>query len=168
MRPENDEYPGYYEPFIGLVKTHQIVEELEHSGEEILSFIRSIEEGKGGHRYDDNKWSIKEVLMHIIDTERIYAYRALRFARNDASELPGFDENHFANHSKAEQRSMESIATEFEAVRRSSIELIRHMDQETLLKKGKANNNILSVRAIAHIIAGHALHHCNIIKERYS
>ncbi|MBX7094429.1 MAG: DinB family protein [Flavobacteriales bacterium] len=167
MRPDTDEYPGYYEPFIGLVKTSEIVAELRESGDQIVEFLSSISEEQGNYNYAPDKWSIKAVILHMIDTERIYTYRALRFARNDSEELPGFDENQFANNSFAEKRSMETIIAEFKAVRNSTIALFENLDSSTLTKKGKANGHLISVRAIAHILAGHALHHCNIIRERY-
>jgi uncharacterized damage-inducible protein DinB len=167
MFPENNEYPGYYEPFIGLSKARQIGEELQHSGEQIFEFILAIPDEKGNHRYADGKWSIKELLIHIIDTERVYAYRALRFARHDATQLPGFDENLFAAQSNAEKRTLASIASEFKTVRTATLSLLESLDESTLKMHGIANGNPLSVRAIFHIIAGHGLHHINILKERY-
>lgn len=167
MFPENNEYPGYYEPFIGLSKARQIGEELQHSGEQIKDFILSLPEEKGNYRYADGKWTVKELLIHIIDTERVYGYRALRFARHDATQLPGFDENLFAAQSNAEKRTMDSIASEFMSVRSSTLSLLENLDESTLKMHGIANGNALSVRAIFHIIAGHALHHVNILKERY-
>ena len=167
MFPENNEYPGYYEPFIGLSKARQIGEELQHSGEQIKDFILSLPEEKGNYRYADGKWTVKELLIHIIDTERVYGYRALRFARHDATQLPGFDENLFAAQSNAEKRTLASIASEFMSVRSSTLSLLENLDESTLKMHGIANGNALSVRAIFHIIAGHALHHVNILKERY-
>lgn len=167
MRPENSEYPGYYEPFIGLTKTSDIVKELETEGESIYRFINEIPETKGNYAYAAAKWSIKEVLIHLIDTERIFNYRALCFSRNEKIALPGYDENEFVDNSNAAERSLSSLAEEFYAVRKSTIQLYTNFNDEMMNRHGVANENTLSVRAIAHITCGHALHHINIIKERY-
>jgi uncharacterized damage-inducible protein DinB len=167
MLPENDEYPGYYEPFIRLSSPVEVVRVLEETGEEVSAFIRSIPNEFAAHRYAEGEWDLRQILVHIIDTERIYAYRALRVARKDETELPGFDENRYAANCNSDQRSLEEILDEFQLVRKSTIALFRQFDQETLLLKGIANEKKMTVRAIGHIIAGHALHHCNIIRERY-
>lgn len=167
MFPENDEYPGYYEPFIRLSSPGEMISVLKETGDQILEFISSIPNEKADFKYETDKWSVKEVLIHIIDTERIYSYRALRFARNDKTELPGFDENHFGLHCNAAQRTLKDLLEEFSIVRKSTIALYQSFDQENLLKSGIANEKRMTVRAIGHIMAGHALHHCNIIRERY-
>lgn len=167
MRPENTEYPGYYEPFIRLTKTKDIVAELETEGLSIYQFINEIPETKGNFAYDAEKWSVKEVLIHLIDTERIFNYRALCFSRNEKTSLPGFDENEFVDNSNAPERTLSSLAKEFQAVRQSTIQLYANFSDEMMSRTGIANENLLSVRAIAHITCGHALHHINIIKERY-
>lgn len=165
--PENDEYPGFYEPFIGLTKGAQIIEELDRSGKELLEFLFTIPEEKAHFKYASDKWTISQVVQHIIDTERVYNYRALRFSRKDTTELPGFDENFFAENDNTAQRSMAGLAREFETLRHSTISFFEGLSAEQWLFRGKANENTISVRAIAHIIAGHGIHHCNIIKERY-
>jgi hypothetical protein len=114
-----------------------------------------------------NKWSIKEVLVHIVDDERIYAYRALRFARNDRTELPGFDQDPFALYSGADQRPIDSIIEEYEAVRMATIALYESFTDDALLRKGIANKNEATVRALGYHIAGHELHHINIIRKVY-
>lgn len=130
-------------------------------------FILSLPEQKLLHRYAAGKWTIKEVLVHIIDDERIYAYRALRFARNDATELSGFEQDDYARHSKANERDIKDILDEYAAGRNSTIALFNGLDENVLNRGGVANQNFVSVRALAYHIAGHEMHHVNIIKERY-
>ena len=119
------------------------------------------------HRYAAGKWTIKETLVHISDDERIYAYRALRFARNDSTELPGFEQDDFARASNANARDLNDILDELATVRNATISLFNSFDEEALLRKGRADGKIMSVRAAAYHIAGHELHHMNIIKARY-
>jgi uncharacterized damage-inducible protein DinB len=130
-------------------------------------FVQSLPEEKLLYRYAEGKWTIKEVLVHIIDDERIYAYRALRFARNDTTELPGFEQDDYARHSGANERTLKDILKEYTAVRNSTIAFFNSLDQKALTRAGVANKNLVSVRALAYHIAGHELHHINIIKERY-
>jgi len=129
--------------------------------------ILSLNEEKLNYRYAANKWTIKEILVHIIDDERIYAYRALRFARNDQTELPGFEQDDYTLHSQANTRSLQSILGEYEAVRYATIALFNGLPEDAFLRRGTANNNKATVRALAYHIAGHELHHMNIIREKY-
>jgi len=129
--------------------------------------MKSIPEDKLYYRYDEGKWTIKEILVHIIDDERIYAYRALRFARKDSTELAGFDQENYAVNSGANKRSIESILHEFETVRKATISLFESFTDEALTSSGIANGNKVSVRALGYHIAGHEKHHVNIIRERY-
>jgi len=129
--------------------------------------VFSLRGEKLNYRYAQNKWTIKEILVHIIDDERIYAYRALCFARNDKTELPGFEQDDYALHSRANERSLENILEEYEAVRNATIALFNGLPEDSLLRMGTANNNKATVRAMAYHIAGHELHHMNIIKEKY-
>ena len=119
------------------------------------------------HRYAEGKWTIKEILGHIVDDERIYVYRALRFARNDSTELPGFEQDHYAQYSEANKREITDLLDEFALVRRSTIAFFKSLDNTALMRTGVANGNRVSVRALAYHIAGHELHHMNIIRERY-
>ena len=119
------------------------------------------------YRYAENKWTIKEILVHIMDDERIYAYRALRIARNDKTPLPGFEQDDYVPFSKANQRSLASILREYKTVRQATVSLFTSFNMEDLLRIGTANDHPVSVRALAWHIAGHELHHLNIIKERY-
>jgi uncharacterized damage-inducible protein DinB len=119
------------------------------------------------HRYAPGKWSIKQVLAHVVDDERIYAYRALRFARGDATELPGFEQDDYARLSGADERDVRSILAEYEAVRRATITLVEGLPEEALGRAGVANGNRVTVRALAYHIAGHELHHLNLLRSRY-
>lgn len=167
-KPKPGEYPAYAIMYIGLLPDDGLV--LNHFQENLNAtreFILSLPEQKLLYRYADGKWTIKEVLVHIIDDERIYAYRALRFARNDKTELPGFEQDDYARHSRANERDIKDILDEYAAVRDSTIALFNGLEEEALARGGVANENFVTVRALAYHIAGHELHHINIIKERY-
>ena len=167
-KPETDEYAPYTIMYIGLLPDDGLV--LKHLADNLTTtcaFIRALPEEKLSYRYAPGKWTIREILAHIVDDERIYAYRALRFARNDKTELPGFDQDNYALHSGANQRTIESLLREFAAVRNATIALFESFDEQVLTRKGVAGGNVMSVRAAAYHIAGHELRHVNIIKERY-
>jgi uncharacterized damage-inducible protein DinB len=129
--------------------------------------MRALPEEKLYYRYAEGKWTIKEILAHLIDDERIYTYRALRYARNDQTELPGFEQDAYAVESGANKRSIDDLLEEFAAVRRSTIALFNSFEDRVMTRVGVASGNVMSVRAAAYHIAGHELRHLNIIKERY-
>ena len=162
-----NEYAPYYANYIKLVPEQDIVKGLINQKEEVLHFFKAIPVFKHEYAYAKDKWTIKDILLHLIDTERIFAYRALRIARNDKTELPGFDENDFAREAKANDREYESLLKEYAVVREMTINLFENFNKETLLRIGMASNNNCSVRAIGYMILGHELHHKNIIIERY-
>ena len=168
QKPQPGEYPEYASMYIdllpddGLVLTH-----LEENFRITKNFILSLPEEKLLYSYAPGKWTIKEILVHIIDDERIYSYRALRFARNDNTNLPGFEQDDFASHSKANERALQNIFEEYEAVRKSTITLFNGLDNEALTRKGTADGNKATVRALAYHIAGHELHHISFTKENY-
>jgi uncharacterized damage-inducible protein DinB len=167
-KPEEGEYAPYTIRYIGLLPDDGLV--LTHLAENfsnVRQLISALPAEKLVWRYQPDKWTIKEILVHIIDDERIYAYRALRFARDDATPLPGFDQDFFTQNAGANDRPLDGIFNEYEAVRRSTIELFNGFDDSVLLRAGKADGRIMSVRAAAYHIAGHELHHLNIIKARY-
>lgn len=164
--------PGEYAPetikYIGLMPDDGLV--LEHLAENRKAtedFILSLPADKLTYRYADGKWTIKEILVHIIDDERIYAYRALRFARNDKTELPGFEQDDYALYSGANERETSDILKEYGTVRAATISLFAGFDGQALLRSGVADGKVMSVRAAAYHIAGHEMRHINIIKERY-
>jgi len=149
-------------PDDGLILAH-----LENNLRSTKKFVASIPKARLLHRYAEGKWTIKEILGHIVDDERIYVYRALRFARNDSTELPGFEQDHYAQYSEANKREITDLLDEFALVRRSTIAFFKSLDNTALMRTGVANGNRVSVRALAYHIAGHELHHMNIIRERY-
>lgn len=167
-KPKDGEYPPYAIMYMRLLPDDGLVlKHLHDNFIKIKELILSLPGEKLYYRYAENKWTIKEILVHIIDDERIYAYRALCFARNDKTELPGFEQDGYALHSKANERSIENIFEEYEAVRNATIALFNGLPEDSFLRTGIANNNKATVRALAYHIAGHELHHINIIKEKY-
>jgi uncharacterized damage-inducible protein DinB len=167
-KPLPGEFPPYAIMYIGLLPDDgMVLKHLKNNLKSVKTLMQSLPEEKLLHRYQEGKWTIKEVLVHIIDDERIYAYRALRFARNDATELPGFEQDDYARVCGANDRSIRDILKEYTAVRNSTITLFQGLPEEAFTRTGKANKNPVSVRALAYHIAGHELHHFNIIKERY-
>ncbi len=167
-KPREGEYAPYTIMYIGLLPDDGLVlKHLQDNLQATKNFILSLPAEKLAHRYAEGKWTIKEILVHISDDERIYAYRALRFARNDKTELPGFEQDDYARYSGANERGLNDILEELTTVRNATISLFNSFDNEALTRAGVANGNIMSVRAAAYHIAGHELHHINIIKERY-
>jgi len=167
-KPGDSEFPKYAHIYIDLLPDDGLI--LQHLAENLeftRNFFASIPEDRLLHRYVPGKWTIKEILCHLIDDQRIYVYRALRFARNDTAELPGFDQGHYAMHSGANQRSLDDLLDEFTFVRHSTIAFFNSLDDAALLRSGIADGKRARVRALAYHIAGHELRHINIIKERY-
>jgi hypothetical protein len=166
-RPDSNEYASYFGKYVSLVPGDDIVKTLGGQMEETLACLRGLSESQGESRYAPDKWSIKEVIGHLIDAERIFAYRALRFARNDQTPLSGFDENNYVLNSNFNSRKLVDLADEFEVVRKSNLYLLRNLEDEAWSRHGQSNDNEISVRALAYVIAGHELHHLNIIRSRY-
>jgi uncharacterized damage-inducible protein DinB len=167
-KPQADEYPVYADRYISLVPSDGMI--LKHFAENLAStrkFISSIPKARLLYRYAEGKWTIKEILGHIVDDERIYVYRALRFARNDSTELPGFEQDDFARNSEANKRDVDDLLDEFTLVRRATIAFFQSLGDAALLRSGVADGKRSSVRALAYHIAGHELRHMNIIKECY-
>lgn len=167
-KPNADEHAPYVERYIRLLPDDDLV--LQHLQENLRTmrvFLRSLPEDKLLYRYAPNKWTIKEILLHLSDDERIYVYRALRFARNDKTELPGFDQDEYTYHSGANERSLEDLLDELATVRAATLSFYNGVPAEMLTRSGIADGNVMSVRAIAYHIAGHELQHLNVIRERY-
>ena len=168
QKPHNGEFPPYAIMYIQLLPDDgSVLEHLQRNCASVKELVQSIPEEKLLYRYAEGKWTIKEVLVHIIDDERIYAYRALRFARNDHTELPGFEQDDYARYSGANDRSLASIMEEYAAVRASTIAMFNGFHDDVFTRTGVANGTIVSVRALAYHLAGHELHHAAILKERY-
>jgi uncharacterized damage-inducible protein DinB len=166
-RPGPDEFAPYYGRYVTKVADGDLVATLKSQIGETLALLRAIPESRGGHRYADAKWSIRECIGHMSDTERVFAYRAMRFSRNDATALPGFDENAFVANASFDQRSLASLIAEFEAVRNATVALVDGLSPDEFQRRGTASDNPVSVRALAWIIAGHEIHHREILKDRY-
>ena len=166
-RPLENEYAPYYHTYIGKVPQNDLPEALKDSHQKVLAFLQHIPAEKHHYRYAEGKWSIAEVLGHILDCERVFAYRALSFARNDKTPLPGFDEDAYGAENKAYKRKMSLLLEEYKCLRQSNILLFEGFSEEELQRMGTANGQGISVRALGFIISGHELHHMQVIKERY-
>ena len=167
MRPDLSRVPAFYHNYINQVPENDLPEAFNTQTPAFIQFMESIPPDKQDYRYADRKWTVKEVLQHIIDAERIFGYRALRFARKDATFLPGFDENTYADNAKADKRDWSSLVEEFKATRMSSECLFKSFDEDQLDATGTANNNSIYVLGIGFILVGHSLHHMKVLKERY-
>jgi hypothetical protein len=165
--PEATEYAPYYGRYVSLIPEGDIVATLAEQLDSTLRLLRGVDESKAGHRYAADKWSIKELVGHVIDAERIFAYRALRFARNDRTELPGFEQDDYIQHAGFDARSLDDIAQEFEFVRRGNLLMLGHLDGSAWQRRGVASGGEVSVRALAYIMAGHERHHMDILRTRY-
>ena len=162
-----NEIPAYYQYYVDLASQSSIDKGFEGSTNQLLNLIDTLPKEKQSYAYAEGKWTIKEVILHIIDTERVFQYRALRFARNDKTMLPGFDQDLFADYSEANNRSLSSLREEFIAVRKSTEQLYTSFSKETLLISGNASDTSISIRAIGYVMIGHLQHHLKIINERY-
>ena len=166
-RPGEGEFNPYYSKYIDRVPEGDIVETLTRQIAGTAELLRSLPADKHDHRYAAGKWSIKEVIGHIIDGERVFSYRALRFARGDETPLPGFDENEYAANANSAARTLEDLTSELEHLRLSTVRLFGGLDETGFTRRGVANNDPISVRALAFIIAGHETHHLDLIRTRY-
>jgi uncharacterized damage-inducible protein DinB len=166
-RPGAAEYAPYYEKYVSLVPEGEVVATLSRQLEETISTLRGLTETQADSRYAPDKWSIKELVGHMIDSERIFAYRALRFARNDQTPLPGYEQDDYVRAGNFGGRSMRDLADEFEQARRANLHLFRSLEDEAWLRRGTANDSEVSVRALAYILAGHETHHMQVLRTRY-
>ncbi|MBL8998193.1 MAG: DinB family protein [Gemmatimonadales bacterium] len=166
-RPNADEFASFYSGYLQQVPDGDVVEALIGGAEIAAALLHDVPEEVASKAYAPGKWTLKEVVQHLADAERIFAYRALRIARGDATELPGWDENAYAPASGAKERSLESLLDELESVRESTVTLFEGLPEEAWTRTGRANGQKVSVRALAWITAGHLLHHLEIIQERY-
>ena len=166
--PAADEYGAPYAGYIARVPAgHDLLELLARQGEENRTRLRSVPEARGGYRYAPGKWSVKEVVGHLTDVERVMAYRALRVARGDATPLPGFDENAYAPLSGADAVPLAGLLDEWADVRRATLSLFRHLPPEAWIRRGTASGFPVTVRALAWIITGHERHHLEVLDQRY-
>ena len=166
-KPIAADYPEYFGRYISQVNEEDIGEAFTNQFPKIENFLQSINEEKAGYAYAPGKWTLKELLQHTIDAERIFDYRALCFARKEIISLPSFDENLYAKNSNADSRNWKSLSNEFINVRRSTEDLFKSLSDEMLQQKGTANNNSTSVLSVGFIIIGHVYHHIKVVEEKY-
>ena len=160
------EFQKYIQRYLDLIPSENWVEEMKISGEKTLEIYGSLTPDQEEYAYAEGKWTLQELLQHLIDAERIFAYRALRFARKDKTELPGWDEELYAKH-YSKERNLKGLMDEFDSVRRSSVLFFENLNAEQLAESGVANGNEISVETLGKLIVGHNIHHLNIIRERY-
>ena len=163
------EYASFFQPYVDILDGNSkgIIYNLEDSLNRTLLVLENISEAKQSFRYAEGKWTIKELVQHVIDSERVFGYRALTFGRNDTTHLPGFDENDFVKYSNANDRSYAEMLEELKVVRLSTILLFKSFNASDFIKSGIASGKSISIKALGYIISGHLLHHLKIIEERY-
>ncbi len=162
-----NEYASFYTNYINVLNDVHLMEELEISLHDFIRFVQDIPMDKFDYRYAEGKWTIKDIILHLTDAERVFSYRALRFARQDNTPLPGFDENSYVDAANAGSRSIQDLLSELSIVRHSSMSLFKSFSEEQLTTMGIASDVAISVRALGFVIIGHMKHHQRIFKERY-
>jgi hypothetical protein len=165
-RPGPTEYAPFYAGYIAHVPEEDVLAALETQLADMLALLRAVPEAQGNVRHAPYTWSVKEVVGHLIDGERIFGYRALRFSRGDTTPLPGFDENEYARAAEFDRLPLRDLIDELEAVRRSNVWLFRNLPAEAWQRSGQANGTPVSVRALAYILVGHGRHHTAILRKR--
>jgi len=167
QKPEPNEYAQYYQRYIDTIVSDDILKYFQLQIEEIISFFKNVNEELASFRYAEGKWMMKEVLAHIIDSERIFGYRALAISRGEKNSLPGYDDKKYISNGKYQNRSLESLITEYYHASSANLELFRSLDEEMLSQRGIASGNEITVRGLVFITVGHEKHHFEIIKTRY-
>ena len=166
-RPLPDEYPPSCEMYIDNVRTHNIIKELRDQITDIQPILAAIPEEKEGYAYAPGKWTIKELVGHLTDTERVFSYRAMCFARKDKTPLPGYDENNYVANANFNKQTLLNLGHEFILLRQANMAFFNTLDEEAFDQTGVANNTTVSVRAILFMMAGHTTHHINVLKDKY-
>ena len=167
IRPASNEYAAFYAGYVSLVPDGDVIATLEKGRKDTKKLLGNLSETQAAHRYAPDKWTIKTVLGHIADAERVFAYRALWFARGDQSPLPGWDENAWAKESNFDAETLKDLLANHQAVRDATLSLARALPEAVWTRTGTANNKPISVRGLVWVIAGHELHHVKILRERY-
>ncbi len=167
MRPAPTDYSPAYGGYIALVTEDDVLSAIEQQSSETQRLISSLDEVRAGHRYADGKWSIKEVIGHFTDAERVFGYRALAIARGDTAPLPGFDENTYVRNANFDDWRIGDLAEAYALARRSTIVFFRNLSDEAWERRGNANGKDVTVRALAYIVVGHERHHLKVLRERY-
>jgi len=166
-RPPASEYAPYQAGYVASVPAGDIFEILSRQGTQFPEFLHALGEARGMYRYAPDKWTVKEMIGHVNDTERVFAYRALRFARADATPLASFEQDDYVPVGNFNARTLSSLADEFAHLRAATLDLYYHLDTDALARRGTASGFVVSVRAMAYVIAGHVAHHERILRERY-
>jgi hypothetical protein len=166
-KPDSTEYAPHFKTYVVLVPEDDVLGALEAERAATMALIQSLAETIGDHRYEPSKWSVKEVFGHIIDAERAFAFRAFHFGRNHPTPLPGFDQDSVVPVAPYANLSLREISGEYQSVRMATLQLFRHLDESAWSRRGVANNNEITVRALASVIVGHERHHIQILKTRY-
>jgi DinB superfamily len=167
MKPDKGEFLPYYARYIDLVGTGDVLSTLTKQMDATQALLRSLPASVSTYRYAPGKWSVNEVIGHLMDSERIFDARALRFARNDATPLPGFEQDDYVRNSTFDSYSLAELASELASIRESTVFLFKHLSEDAWMRRGIANGAEVSVRALAYIIAGHELHHREMLQTRY-
>ncbi|TYP91938.1 DinB superfamily protein [Fodinibius salinus] len=166
--PQPDEYGTFYRGYIEQVTSSNVLQMLIQQGQETYTLIQQLTPKQASYRYADDKWSVKEVIGHLIDTERIMAYRALCISRGETKSLPGYDQDQYVAQANFEERSLQNLSSEYDTQRNANISLFNNLSEQQIMRKGTANDETVSVRALVYIIAGHERHHLNILEEKYN
>jgi hypothetical protein len=166
-RPAADEYSTPFARYVERVPDGALVPQLERQAADTASVLGALSEERAGFRYAPDKWSVKEIVGHLADAERVFSYRLLRFARKDETALPGFDENTYVEAAGFDRRTLPDLLAELAAVRDATLRLLRGLPDDASVRRGIASSGTLSVRALAYVIAGHELHHREVLKTRY-
>jgi len=166
-KPNLTEFDEYYHYYVGLVPSENLLNELAQQNDRTQEFLNNIPNEREEYRYAEKKWTIKEIVIHLTDCERIFSDRVLRFARNDKTELPAFDHNNYVVHANCKERALIEIAKEYRTVRMATIALFKSLDSDAFNKNGIAAGKQLSVNALGFICVGHEIHHRNVIEEKY-
>ncbi|HRE40451.1 MAG TPA: DinB family protein [Ignavibacteria bacterium] len=167
MKPNENEFPVFYKPYIDEIDGEDILEILTSQGKTAIKFLKDIPESIGTYRYEKNKWSIKEIIGHLADAERVFAYRLMRISRGDKTDLPGFDENFYIANGRYNEMSMKTLIDGLLYLRASTVNLVSQLSDEELNRSGSSNGSPITANSLAYIIAGHMEHHINVINERY-
>ena len=165
--PAPDEFAAYYAGYVARVPSGDVLATLARQIADTRRLVEEFGEARADHRYAPGKWTVREVVGHLADTERVFAYRAMRVARGDTTPLPAFDENAFVAHANFGRRPLADVLAELEIVRQATLALVRGLDDDALLRRGTASNNPITPRAVAYITAGHELHHTAILRDHY-
>ena len=166
-KPEKSEYDPYYEKYVSLIDENELMATLESQPDEMRSITAELAEERGTFAYAEGKWTVKELLSHLVDGERMFAYRIFRIARGDRTPIEGFEQDGYIENSHANDRSFAELSDEFSLLRKANMLFLKNLDEQDWTRMGMANNVEISVRALAYIMAGHIRHHVAILRERY-